>query len=454
MKKVLLLSVTAILAVTLSAQPRRMMHPHHKGEAVVYVISDERNSNPDNHSATSPEQYPCCTFDKKVVERSAAEDHRELTRKGCQGLSMPSIIVANKRNTFSFAIGGYVNMRVGYNIKNVVPTLDMIPYNIPIYGDYADRQKLQVDATTTRLYFRGVANTCKLGRVEVFFDADFRGGRQGSYTPGLRSAYVSLLGLTMGRDYTTFCDQQSVPATVDYAGPNATNSVFATVIRYEHTFLKDHMRFGVAAELPRVSGTYGEYLAPIPQRVPDFPVYLQVMWGKHRQSHFRVSAVFRDMYLHNLSTGSNVAKFGWGVQASGNIHIGKMLQIFFNGVYGKGITPYMKDLVGSGLDFTPNPINHRSVQTMPMYGWQAAAQINILRNLFVSGGYSAVTVCKHNGYYSADQYRMGQYIFGNIFYNITMRMKVAAEYLWASRKDMVGDRRHTNRINIMAQYSF
>lgn len=91
---------------------------------------------------------------------------------------------------------------------------------------------------------------------------------------------------------------------------------------------------------------------------------------------------------------------------------------------------------------------------MPMYGWQAAMQFDILPNLFVSGGYSAVTVCKHNGYYSAEQYKMGQYVFGNVFYCITPRFKIAAEYLWAARKNMNNADNSGNRINLMVRYDF
>ena len=264
----------------------------------------------------------------------------------------------------------------------------------------------------------------------------------------------SFLGLTFGRDVTTFCDLTASPQTIDFQGPNAYNFNFATMIRYEYSFLRKHMKIGIAAEMPNVSGTYGTTLAPIPQRVPDVPVYLQVAWGRNRRSHIRASAVFRDMYLRNLATDSNVAVFGWGVQASGNIHIARFLQIFFNGVYGKGITPYLQDLTGSGLDFTPNPQNPNSVQTMPMYGWQAAAQVNILRNLFVSGGYSTVTVCKHNGYYAPEEYRHGQYMFGNIFWNVTRRFCIAAEYLRAIRQNMDGAKNSANRVNFMMQYSF
>ena len=156
-----------------------------------------------------------------------------------------------------------------------------------------------MDATTSRIFIRGIANTKKLGQVHVFMDLDFRGGATGSYTPRIRSGYVQMLGLTIGRDVTTFCDLTAAPTTIDFQGPNAYNFRFATQIRYEHSFLKDHLKVGAAAEMPGVSGTYGETLMAIPQRVPDFPIYLQYSWGKNRESHIRASAVFRDLYLYN-----------------------------------------------------------------------------------------------------------------------------------------------------------
>ena len=69
--------------------------------------------------------------------------------------------------------------------------IDFIPYEIPIPGNYNTEQKLMMDASTSRLYISAIANTRALGRVVVHIDTDFRGGAPGSYTPRLRSAYVS-----------------------------------------------------------------------------------------------------------------------------------------------------------------------------------------------------------------------------------------------------------------------
>ena len=452
MKKVLLTigAMAALLSAT--AQNHRIQRHHHgDAEPTVYIISVSETD-----TVTCPTQN-CNQQDmvmKNAAVKSAIEDHKNATRDGFQQALTPSAIFADKRNTFSFAIGGDVALRAAYSFDRIVNNIDMVPYNIPMTLTPADDQEIRMDASTSRIFIRGIANTKKLGQVHIFMDMDFRGGAMGSYTPRIRSGYVQMLGLTIGRDVSTFCDLTAAPTTIDFQGPNAYNFRFATMIRYEHSFVDNHLKVGAAAEMPSVSGTYGETLMAIPQRVPDFPIYLQYSWGKNRDSHIRASAVFRDMYLYNKARSSEDDLFGWGVQFSGNIHITKYLELFMNGVYGEGVTRYINDLMGSGLDFTPRPNDATRVQATPMYGWQAAAQINILPNLFVSGGYSTVSVLKKNGTYSDSMYKQGQYIFGNVFWNLTPRFVLAAEYLYGSRKNMDGAKAHSNRINLLAKYSF
>lgn len=452
MKKSLLIIGTMAISLSTTAQHHRMQrHSHGDTEPTVYIISvSERDTL--RYAPQSCNQQDILI--KNATIKAAIDDHKCSTRRGFQQAAMPSAIFADKHNIFSFAIGGDVALRAAYSFDRTVSNIDMVPYDIPMSLTPADKQELRLDATTSRLFLRGIANTKKLGQVHIFMDFDFRGGATGSYIPRIRSGYVSMLGLTIGRDVSTFCDLTAAPTTIDFQGPNAYNFRFATMIRYEHSFFKEHLKVGVAAEMPSVSGTYGETLSPIPQRVPDFPIYLQYSWGKHRESHIRASAVFRDMYLYNQARSTEDDLFGWGVQFSGNIHITNYLQLFMNGIYGEGITRYINDLMDSGLDFTPRPDDPTRVQTTPMFGWQAAAQINILSNLSLSGGYSAVTVRKKNGVWSNSMYKQGQYIFGNIFWNLTPRFVLAAEYLYGHRKNMDGTKAHANRINILAKYSF
>ncbi len=449
MKKIRLLSAIMLAMLCIgSATAQRYGHKHLRSKPTVYMISYEQI---DTIS---------CPMQQAVAQRSMAaqyarEDFAATRREGFQQLHNPQIVFSTKNNRFSLGIGGEINFRTSYDLKGAVDNIDFIPYDIPMSATYANRQRVMMDASASRLFTKAIINSDVLGRVVAYVDMDFRGGEEFSYTPHLRSAYVSLLGFTAGRDVTTFCDLLAAPETIDHQGPNAYNFSFATLLRYELSFADDHLQAAVAAEMPVVSGTYGENFLPLAQRVPDIPVYLQYSWGENRQSHFRASAVFRNMYLHNATTDKNTSLFGWGVQASTHIELGRWFTLYGNGIYGKGITPYIQDLAGSGLDFTPNPLHPESIQTMPMWAWQAAGQLNVIPSKFwISGGYSTVRIERHNGFYAEDQYKRGTYIFGNVFMQATANCRIALEYLHGSRKNMNGQMGEANRLSLMVQYNF
>ena len=449
MKTFRLLLVALLLAGTASAQrhERRAMRGDYS--PTVYLISLHQTDT----IYYSPSAVQRAVAMNNQAMNRATQDYLDTHRPGFQQVEKPQFIFATKNNRFSFALGGFVQLRAGYDFEGISNNLDFIPYDISTTSSYDTRQKLIMDASTSRLYMKAVTNTATLGRVVIFMDADFRGGAPGSYTPRVRSAYVSMLGFTLGRDVTTFCDLTAAPMTIDFQGPNAYNFNFATLIRYEYGFADRHLSFGVAAEMPVVSGTYGERFAAIPQRVPDIPLYFQYAWGTDRSSHLRASAVLRNIYLHDLERDSNTSLLGWGVQFSGTIRCCRFLRLFMNGVYGKGITPYIQDLTGSGLDFTPWAHDATHVGTLPMWGWQAAAQLNLTPRLFLSGGYSTVRVQRNHGFYAADQYHRGTYVFGNLFYALSPRCRIAGEYLYGSRRDRSDASGHAHRINVMVQYS-
>ena len=445
-----LLIATLLLATSATAQRYRGNARSEKYAPTVYLVSAREVDT----------VYECCGAAQRLAAMNQAavdnaiNDYMETHRTGFQQAEKPQFVFTTRNNRFSFSLGGSIALRGSYDFKGVVNNTDFVPYDIPVPGNYDTRQKISMDASTSRLFMKAIAHSGALGRVVIFIDADFRGGAPGSYTPRLRSAYVSALGFTLGRDVTTFCDLQAAPTTIDFQCPNAYNFDFATVLRYEVDFARNHMRFGLACELPRVSGTYNDSFAPIPQRMPDFPFYLLYAWGPDRSSHIRATGIVRNLYLHNLRTGRNTSLPGWGAQLSGTIRMGRPLRLFFNGVYGRGITPYILDLIGSGLDFAPAPSNPDRMRTIPMWGGQAALQADLSKRLAVTGGYSTVRVEHKNGPLPADRYRQGQYIFCNIFCTLTPLCRVAAEYLHGTRRNMDGAAGAANRVSLQVQYNF
>lgn len=392
--------------------------------------------------------------DRLDLMSDATQDYIETHRSGWQTTAHPQFIFATRNNKFSFALGGFIALRASYDFDGISDNLDFVPYDIPLVENYNNRQQLQMDASTSRIFLKGIANSNTLGRVVVYIDADFRGGSGTSYTPRVRSAYVSMLGFTLGRDVTTFCDLDAAPTTIDFEGPNAYNYNFATLIRYEYAFANDHLTIGAAAEMPEVSATYNYKFLEMRQRIPDFPLYFQYAWDENRSSHLRASAVLRNMYVRNDVVQDNKRLFGWGVQLSGTIRLGHFARLYMNGVYGKGITPYIQDLTGSGLDFVPDNGTGEAISALKMWGWQGAARINLSPRCFMTGGYSMVNVDREEDYAYAAMYNQGCYIFGNVFYALTPRCQIAAEYLYGSRKNMDSVKGHANRVSLQLCYHF
>lgn len=394
-------------------------------------------------------------YDPEASRQQVVDDFMETRRCGFQQAHNPQFIFSTRNNRFALGIGGIVTLRTSYDFSGAMGNIDFIPYDIPMSRGYANKQRVMMDASTSRLFVKAIINSRMLGRVHIYTDMDFRGGEEFSYVPRLRSAYVEVCGFTVGRDVTTFCDLGAAPQTIDFQGPNAYNFAFNEMIRYEHSFLRNHLTVGLAAEMPQVSATYGEHFSPIYQRVPDGIAYIQYAWGENRSSHIRASGVIRDMYLHDNVNGKNTTQLGWGAQLSGHIELGRWVDLYMNGVYGRGITPYIQDLAGAPYDFAYNPSNPERMQTMPMWGWQAAAQINIIPGkMWLAGGYSEVRLERHNGYLSDNQYHKGNYIFGNAFCNLSPNFTIAVEYLHGSREDMGGSKSSANRLSLMARYNF
>ena len=272
MKTFRLLIVALLLAGSASAQRYERKAMRGEYSPTVYLISVQEVDTIYNYGPYAMQQAAALN---RMAMDNATQDYIETHRPGFQQVEKPQFVFATKNNRFSFSLGGFVSLRAGYDFDGIVDNIDFVTYDIPVHGNYDTRQKLMMDASTSRLFMKAITNTRALGRVVVFMDADFRGGAEGSYTPRLRSAYVSFLGFTLGRDVTTFCDLSAAPTTIDFQGPNAYNFNFATMIRYEYAFADNHLKFGVAAEMPSVSGTYNDNFATLKQRVPDFPAYFQ-----------------------------------------------------------------------------------------------------------------------------------------------------------------------------------
>ncbi len=368
-------------------------------------------------------------------------------QSGVNQSDLPGFIIANRNHRMLLGIGGYVSLSAAYDFNGIVANTDFVTYDLPVPQVYGQGQQLIMDATTSRLFFKGIANTAKYGPVVAYLETDFRGINNDLR---IRLAYIQVKGLLVGRNATTFCDLNGSFSTIDFEGPNAFSFSFNTMVRYTRN-ITPRLRFAVAVEHPALSMAETDFALAIPQRVPDIPLYLEYGWNG---SHIRASAVFRDLIYQNTVQPANHHVFAWGVQLSGKFMVAKPAALFVTSIYGYGISRYLQDIAGRGLDLVPRTAGNGSMQTRPMWGSIVGTTIGLSPRLSCSGGYSFVRIYGRNGYYTPGQYQFAQYACANVIYNITGAAKVGMEYSRGSRQNVDGLHSTANRLHAMIQYAF
>ncbi len=373
-------------------------------------------------------------------------------RPGWQQSAPPKFMIVGNDHNFIFGIGGYVAFRTAYDFNGVVQNKDFVTADIPVTSDPANRQRFLMDASTSRLFFRLQGNKGALKGLEAYIEADFRGSGNAFH---LRKAYVSYRGLLLGQNVTTFSDLDVTPTLVDFQGPNGYAYRRNLMIQYTR-LIGAHWNVGIAAEMPTLSATYSAREKEIPQRVPDFPLFVQYGWKcrNPQPSHIRFAALFRDLYYRDEVAQTNRSRFGWGVQLSANVALTPKFSAFAQGVYGRGISPYIQDLQGLGMDLVQRPGQPGTMQTLPMLGWFGGLRYDITSNVEASAAYGQARVYNVNGYYVPDMYRNTEYLAANVFWTIIPSCKVGVEYLYGTRTNMDKASGKANRIHAMIQYNF
>jgi hypothetical protein len=362
----------------------------------------------------------------------------------------PGIIFSSKNGKFHFGVGGYVKAVASYDFEGVVNSPDFVISKIPVGDEEKDNQKLRMDASTSNLSFKAILDTERLGIVEGYFSANFRGS---SLTFQLQDAYVRFLGILAGYAPSTMEDLESTPVTIDYQGPNAETFTRNTQIRYTADF-NEHLQMAVALEMPHFDPSYSQTTAACNQRVPDVPLYFQYSWKSG--SHIRLTGLFRDLRYLDVTKNEYKDKLGWGIQLSGSSHFfSNKLTLYYQTVLGQGVSEYIQDLSGLSIDMIPSKDVQNNLKRVPCYGWYFGVQYNFLPNLFSSVLYSQVEVDPSNNEIVYDQmYKRGQYLVANLFWDIIPTVRVGVEYLHGRLTHQSGADGHANRVQAQVQYNF
>ncbi len=367
----------------------------------------------------------------------------------------PHFLVYDKKHDLAFGIGGYVSMRAMYDFDGS-PTsgASFIPYTINVHGNNLTRNQMRMNASHSTVFFKALGNNSKIGQYQAYISGNFSGNNNSFI---LQDAYIKLLGFTVGRTWSTFNDLAAVPPTVDYQGPNGAAEMRTEQIRYSGN-LSENLSFAVAAEMPQSTGRYGQPINDLKmsQRIPDIPIYLQYGFGENKASHVRIAGVLRNMnYLNEIKNKTEYTT-SVGLQASTKMNINPLFTFYGQLTYGKGTAQYINDLQGVGLSLVADSENNGKMKAVETMGWFTQLQVNITKNLFSTVGYSQASVLSKRSELALPEnaYHYGQYIVGNVFYNLTSAIQLGVEYVHGRRVDMDGDKGHANRLQAMVQLNF
>ena len=366
----------------------------------------------------------------------------------------PRFAIEGSDHKFYLGIGGKLKATVSYDWGHPIHVGHSFrTSNIPMHQAPGNGGLTQFNIQQSGLYLNFVALPGEKNQIGVYISTDLLGNNNGF---DLNFAYIKWRGLTAGYYYSLFTDIAACPPTIDHQGPNAFTFDPRVQVSYTYNF-NNHWSIAGGLEDMKRSATYTDATSQVSQRVPDFPVYLQYAWGGGK-SWLRASALFRSLLYRDNIAQCNHTNFGWGIKLSGSAQLCPFITAYYQGLYGHGISSYIQDLGGLGLDMVPSATKPGKLNSVKSWGAYLGLQYNISRTVYATTTYSHVRdYAKHyDGGDTpwADQYKYGQYAVANVFWQITPIITTGIEYIYGRRVNFSGEKAHDSRLQTMLQVSF
>lgn len=298
--------------------------------------------------------------------------------------------------------------------------------------------------------------------VKGYLEFDFQTspGSQGSqrttngYNPALRRAFMQIDRWTFGQDWTTFQYTGALPESTDYVG-GAEGTVFVRqpLIRYSAP-LGGGATLHLSAENPE-SGTAALGSPTLAEngddRLPDFAARLA--WAG-KSGELSLGGLVRQVRVENLGVSTQAG--GYGLSLGGKLFLNeaKSGDARFMVTYGRNIGRYV------GLNFAPDAVLVSA--TNKLEAANVFAVIGALRVPLASGVRANLMGSFQNVDYADALARADIAAFNkkawsvaaNLFYSPVKNIDLGIEYRHGERELVNGADGSTDRIDVVAKYSF
>ncbi len=366
-----------------------------------------------------------------------------------QAPDAPYFLFMSKDAKLAMGIGGCVRMRGWYDWDGAQPTSAFSPYLIPIDKNPAKMRHFDTTPAGTCLFFRVIGRNKTLGYYQLYIEANFNGYQSRDFH--LKKAYAIINDFTIGYANSTFSDPAAVPATVDANGPNNKISPTSVLVRWMPT-IKNRYTFALSVETPSQQVDVDNVrTSKVDSWMPDFAAFAQYQWS--RGEHVRLAGIVRTMSYRDLVAGKNHNTVGWGLQLSSVAHPWAPVTTYATVSYGKGYGSMGGDLQVGSYDLVGDAAKPGHMYAPASYGWNIGLQYNFKPNLFTTVTASQTRYLPKNGI-DGNEYKYGLFFAANVFWNLTPRMQVGAEFDLGKRQNFDGSHEWGQRIGAMAQFSF
>ena len=362
----------------------------------------------------------------------------------------PYFLFMSRDTNLAMGIGGCVRIRGWYDMNAAIPANSFTPYLIPMTKDVANDRKLGATPAGSTLFFRVIGRNKTLGDYQLYIEGNFNGYQGVDFH--LKKAYAQINKMTIGYASSTFSDPSALPPTVDANGPANKISPTSILVRWMNTY-RNRWTVAGSVEMPKSAAitTVDGKIGTASQTVPDVAAFVQYAWG--RSEHVRLAGLLRSLPYQDITTDRRHSKLGWGVQLSTVLHPIYPMTVY--GIFncGRGHESTAGDLQAGKYDLVSEPKNPTDMYAPFAYGWCLGLQYNFLPNLFASVSMSESRYLPRSPREQAE-YRYGNILSANVFWNMTPRMQAGIEFDTGLRKNWSGESRRANRLGIMAQFSF
>jgi DcaP outer membrane protein len=348
-------------------------------------------------------------------------------------------------------IGGYFKTDFIYDLKPAGNTDSFIPSSIPI-PSVVGVNNANVSIRPTRLSLDFRVPSTQLGEVRFYIEGDLFGTN--ATTPRLRHAYAQVRNVLIGQTFSNFMDPDAFPDTLDFQGPNGMVSIRNPQLRYGIA-LSPSTTFYISVEKPSSDIIFKtpQFSSQPDAPSPDGAIRLR---QEFERGHFQVAAIFRSIaaFVPTTPTAKTDSVFGWGVNVSTGVKTFGKDNLIFAVAAGQGISRYLQDTSGLGIDAEPNSTS--GLKATPAVGVETAYQHYWRKNLRSSLIYSYAAVNNTAFFSSAapGTYNHATYTGSNVIWNPFGSLNIGAEFLYGWAMEENGLKANAPRIQFSAKYSF